>query len=133
MIVLRSEPHGSTHALPESGLNREGSWSARAMWVFHSRAPQSPFRAMEIRQLWGALTTAAEWVPHGFSHGPWVNGEILHGNMAKGSTTFPQPIALATTWDPEFVFKVFTAGALETRARGSEQVLGPNLDLARDA
>ena len=47
--------------------------------------------------------------------------EILHGHMAKGSTSFPQPIALATTWDPEFVFKVFTAGALETRARGSQQ------------
>jgi beta-glucosidase len=62
-----------------------------------------------------------------------LHDEILHGNMAKGSTSFPQPIALATTWDPEFVFKVFTAGALETRARGSEQVLGPNLDLARDA
>ncbi|HYK21612.1 MAG TPA: glycoside hydrolase family 3 N-terminal domain-containing protein [Pyrinomonadaceae bacterium] len=58
--------------------------------------------------------------------------EILHGNMAQGSTSFPQPIALATTWDPEFVAKIFTAGALETRARGSEQVLGPNLDLARD-
>src|ERR1043165_10060960 len=53
-----------------------------------------------------------------------LHDEILHGNMAKGSTSFPQPIALATTWDPEFVFKVFTAGALETRARGSEQVLG---------
>jgi beta-glucosidase len=62
-----------------------------------------------------------------------LHDEILHGNMAKGSTSFPQPIALATTWDPEFVFKVFTAGALETRARGSQQVLGPNLDLARDA
>ena len=58
--------------------------------------------------------------------------EILHGNMAQGSTSFPQPIALATTWDPEFITKVFTAGALETRARGSHQVLGPNLDLARD-
>ena len=62
-----------------------------------------------------------------------LHDEILHGNMAKGSTSFPQPIALATTWDPEFIAKVFTAGALETRARGSEQVLGPNLDLARDA
>ena len=61
-----------------------------------------------------------------------LHDEILHGNMAQGSTSFPQPIALATTWDPEFVWKVFTAGALETRARGSEQVLGPNLDLARD-
>lgn len=62
-----------------------------------------------------------------------LHDEILHGNMAKGSTSFPQPIALATTWDPEFITKVFTAGAMETRARGSHQVLGPNLDLARDA
>lgn len=61
-----------------------------------------------------------------------LHDEILHGHMAKGSTSFPQPIALATTWDPEFITKVFTAGALETRARGSHQVLGPNLDLARD-
>ena len=62
-----------------------------------------------------------------------LHDEILHGHMAQGSTSFPQPIALATTWDPEFITKVFTAGALETRARGSQQVLGPNLDLARDA
>jgi len=62
-----------------------------------------------------------------------LHDEILHGHMAKGSTSFPQPIALATTWDPEFITKVFTAGALETRARGSHQVLGPNLDLGRDA
>jgi len=61
-----------------------------------------------------------------------LHDEILHGHMAKGSTSFPQPIALATTWDPEFIMRVFTAGALETRARGSHQVLGPNLDLARD-
>ena len=61
-----------------------------------------------------------------------LHDEILHGHMAQGSTSFPQPIALATTWDPEFITKVFTAGALETRARGSHQVLGPNLDLARD-
>lgn len=61
-----------------------------------------------------------------------LHDEILHGHMAKGSTSFPQPIALATTWDPDFIAKVFTAGALETRARGSHQVLGPNLDLARD-
>ncbi|HEX3187953.1 MAG TPA: glycoside hydrolase family 3 N-terminal domain-containing protein [Pyrinomonadaceae bacterium] len=61
-----------------------------------------------------------------------LHDEILHGHMAQGSTSFPQPIALATTWDPEFIRKIFTAGALETRARGSHQVLGPNLDLARD-
>lgn len=58
--------------------------------------------------------------------------EILHGNMAQGSTSFPQPLALASSWDPDFITKVFTAGALETRARGSQQVLGPNLDVARE-
>src|SRR2546422_1469817 len=61
-----------------------------------------------------------------------LHDEILHGHMAQGSTSFPQPIALASTWDPEFVGRVFTAGALETRARGSHQVLGPNLDVARE-
>jgi beta-glucosidase len=58
--------------------------------------------------------------------------EILHGHMAQGSTSFPQPIALASSWDPDFINTVFTAAALETRARGSHQVLGPNLDVARE-
>ena len=58
--------------------------------------------------------------------------EILHGHMAQGSTSFPQPIALASSWDPDFISKVFTVAALETRARGSHQVLGPNLDVARE-
>jgi len=58
--------------------------------------------------------------------------EILHGHMAQGSTSFPQPIALAGSWDPDFINRVFTAAALETRARGSHQVLGPNLDVARE-
>jgi beta-glucosidase len=52
--------------------------------------------------------------------------------MAKGSTSFPQPLALASSWDPDFITRVFEAGALETRARGSHHVLGPNLDIARE-
>lgn len=59
--------------------------------------------------------------------------EILHGNMARGSTVFPTPISMASSWDTELISKVFTVGALETRVRGSHHVLGPNLDLARDA
>lgn len=61
-----------------------------------------------------------------------LHDEILHGHMALGSTSFPQPIAMASSWDPDFASKVFTAAALETRARGSHQVLGPNLDVARE-
>src|SRR5580765_6725067 len=56
--------------------------------------------------------------------------EILHGHMAQGSTSFPQPISMASSWDLDLISKVFTVAALETRLRGSHQVLGPNLDLA---
>jgi beta-glucosidase len=58
--------------------------------------------------------------------------EALHGHMAPKGTSFPQPIALACSWDTELISKVFTAAALEIRARGGHQVLGPNLDLARE-
>jgi beta-glucosidase len=58
--------------------------------------------------------------------------EALHGHMAQKGTSFPQPIALASSWDLDLIGKVFTADALEARARGGHQVLGPNLDLARD-
>ena len=52
--------------------------------------------------------------------------------MAVGSTNFPTPISLASSWDPELITRIFTAAALETRIRGSHHVLGPNLDLASD-
>lgn len=61
-----------------------------------------------------------------------LHDEILHGLMAVGGTHFPTPLAMASSWDTEFITKVFTAAALETRLRGSQHVLGPNLDLARD-
>jgi beta-glucosidase len=58
--------------------------------------------------------------------------EALHGFMAKGATAFPQAIALASTWDPALVERVFTAAALEARARGANWVLTPVLDVARE-
>ena len=61
-----------------------------------------------------------------------MHDEALHGHMAQGATVFPVPLALASSWDMELATRVFTAAALEARARGGHQVLGPNLDLARD-
>ena len=58
--------------------------------------------------------------------------EILHGNMASGSTVFPVPLALASSWDTDLVSRVFTVGARHSRLRGTHHVLGPNMDLARD-
>jgi beta-glucosidase len=58
--------------------------------------------------------------------------EALHGLATRGATSFPQAIALASTWNCDLVHEVFTATALETRSRGVQQVLSPVLDLARD-
>jgi beta-glucosidase len=58
--------------------------------------------------------------------------EILHGAMSGGSTVFPTPLSMAASWDPELVSRVFTVAARQTRVRGTHQVLGPNMDLARE-
>jgi beta-glucosidase len=58
--------------------------------------------------------------------------ECLHGHAALKGTSFPQAIALASTWDPQLLREVFSATASEVRARGAQQCLAPVLDLARD-
>ena len=58
--------------------------------------------------------------------------EALHGLMAYGSTSFPQAIGLASTWDTELVQEVFAATAREMRTRGENWALTPVLDLARE-
>jgi beta-glucosidase len=59
-------------------------------------------------------------------------GEALHGYMEYGSTSFPQALGLAATWDPEFVKKIFTEIGDEAGSRGSGQVFSPVLDIACD-
>ncbi len=59
-------------------------------------------------------------------------GEGLHGYMAYGSTSFPQALGLASTWDPVLVKQVFTAVGDEMGASGGSQAFTPVLDLARD-
>jgi beta-glucosidase len=59
-------------------------------------------------------------------------GEALHGFMEYGSTSFPQALGLASTWNPELVHQVFTAAGEEAGSRGAGQVFSPVLDIARD-
>jgi beta-glucosidase len=58
--------------------------------------------------------------------------ECLHGHAAIGGTSFPQPIGLAATFNPELVESLFSMTAAETRARGAHQALTPVVDVARD-
>jgi beta-glucosidase len=60
------------------------------------------------------------------------NEEALHGLEAAGATSFPEAIALASTWNADLVQRVFTAAAAEARARGVGQVLAPVVDVARE-
>ncbi len=58
--------------------------------------------------------------------------ETLHGYVQPGSTTFPIPLALAATWDPELVEQTGHAIASEARAHGTHAGLSPVLGIARD-
>ena len=58
--------------------------------------------------------------------------EALHGLVAPGGTHFPSPIGLASTWDPALVERIMSVAALEGRARGTQHVLSPVVDLGRD-
>jgi len=58
--------------------------------------------------------------------------ECLHGHAAVDGTSFPQPIALAATFNTGLVESIFTATALEARSRGAHQALTPVVDVARD-
>lgn len=58
--------------------------------------------------------------------------ECLHGHAAVDGTSYPQPIALAATFNPGLIESIFTATALEARSRGAHQALTPVVDVARD-
>src|SRR5438309_5753285 len=61
-----------------------------------------------------------------------MHEESLHGYVARGATSFPQAIALASSWDHELVTRVFSVAGREARARGATLVLAPVVDIARE-
>jgi beta-glucosidase len=62
----------------------------------------------------------------------FMHEEALHGYVARESTSFPQSIALASTWEPKLLERVFSVAAREMRARGAQLALAPVVDVARD-
>jgi beta-glucosidase len=58
--------------------------------------------------------------------------EGLHGYTGKGSTVFPIPLQMSSTWDTSLVHKIGRVIATEARAHGVHMILGPVLDMARD-
>lgn len=58
--------------------------------------------------------------------------EGLHGFQGRYATSFPQSIALASTFDPELIERVYDITAREIRVRGVHHVLSPVVDVALD-
>lgn len=58
--------------------------------------------------------------------------EGLHGFQGRYATSFPQSIALASTFDPELIERVYSITAREIRVRGVHHVLSPVVDVALD-
>ncbi|MDE3187331.1 MAG: beta-glucosidase BglX [Acidobacteriota bacterium] len=54
--------------------------------------------------------------------------DVIHGHR----TTFPIPLAIAASWDPEAAGTVARTGAVEARADGIAWVFSPMVDIARD-
>ncbi len=61
-----------------------------------------------------------------------VHEECCAGLMAPGCSIFPQPIGLASSFDPALAQKMTTAIRKQMLAIGSRQGLAPVLDVARD-
>lgn len=62
-----------------------------------------------------------------------MHTEALNGFLADGYTSFPTPIGLAATWDPDRVEAMAEVIRRQMRSVGVLQALSPVLDVARDA
>jgi beta-glucosidase len=58
--------------------------------------------------------------------------ECIHGQLAIGTTKFPQDIGLGSTWTPSLIKDMASVIASEATQSGVKQALSPVFDLARD-
>jgi beta-glucosidase len=62
-------------------------------------------------------------------HIPLINGlDVIHGYR----TTFPVPLGMASTWDPQIVERAARIAAQEASAGGVRWTFSPMVDIARD-
>jgi beta-glucosidase len=89
------------------------------------RAPSDRTQFARAAQQW-ALEKTRLGIPL------FLHEEALHGLAAPAGTSFPQAIALASSFDTELVERVFTVAGREAAISGANMVLAPVVDIARD-
>ena len=106
-----------------------GSYRNPGHFMHHGRTEPAP--ADEVTERINrdvAISIAAQ--PHGIP--PIENGEALHGAQWGMGTAFPQPIAMASSFDPALVRRIGEVIGEECAAVGVRQVFSPVVNLARD-
>lgn len=92
---------------------------------------------MTVDEKIGQLVNRSDAIPRlGVSEYNYWN-EALHGVLAIGTTSFPQAVALGSTWDPDLVHRVATAISDEARVKNKTEGKGlsywsPTVNIARD-
>lgn len=93
--------------------------------VVPGRNPRQTIALVNALQRW-AMTRTRLGIPILFHE------EGLHGYAAVGATSFPQSIAMASSFDVNMLRDVNSVIAREIRSRGVSLVLSPVVDIARD-
>ncbi len=106
-----------------------GSYRNPGHFMHYQRsAPATPGEV--TAQINDDVRRSIEAQPHGIP--PIENGEALHGAQWGMGTNFPQPIGLASTFDPALVKEVADVIGRECAAVGVRQVFSPVVNLSRD-
>jgi beta-glucosidase len=92
---------------------------------------------MTVEEKIKQLTNESDSIPRlGISkYNYW--SEALHGVLASGSTSFPQAVAMGSSWDPDLIYRVGAAISDEARACNVARGKGltywsPTINIARD-
>lgn len=95
--------------------------------VLIDQGADATVNAIKIRDLQNHLRTRSRLgIPALFVSGG------AHGVLARGTTIFPQTLALGATWDVDLVREMAAKIADEAGAIGITQILGPSFALGRD-
>ncbi|MBA4089585.1 MAG: beta-glucosidase [Sphingobium sp.] len=113
-------PHDLGHFTRPS--DAKGAVSPR---VAPGRNPRQTVALVNALQKW-ATTQTRLGIPILFHE------EGLHGYAAVGATSFPQSIAMASSFDTDMLRDVNSVIAREIRSRGVPMILSPVVDIARD-
>ena len=92
---------------------------------------------MTIEEKIKQLTNESDSIPRLGIHKYNYWSEALHGILASDATSFPQAVAMGSTWDPALIYRVGTAISDEARAYNVKSGKGltywsPTINIARD-